>query len=643
MLLGIHVGHDANLCVIDDDGCIRAYALLERYDGNRHSGGFFSKQQFSRFCRTFGIAVEDIRCAAITSGQHLELAFSNNSAFSFKYEQNGINADIDKWFVDHASSLPSDCFLVQTLNRGGAIGSLEKYFPVYSAYIKSLIAKNDISKLNEEYTVVPYIINNFDEINRIGSGQHHLCGMLLPGTLTISTENVSIPCFFVDHHLAHCASAYAKSSFHNPLVFSYDGGGAGANGNLFCKINQGKSIHPYRSTTFAGGQFYSVCAQKIGLDPGKLMGLSAYGDIDNQLVDLLLNHIVSKKPSGGVPEYFISLFESRYQSKLCQLDAKRISPSGESDWLDKFGDIDKLLACYAACVQRIFEKWLVHTIEHTLSEADFEPDGLILSGGGALNCPANSLLSRLFQGKVFVETSCNDEGLSFGSAILAMSLINSDSWLCLKDQISLNRSPYQCSTIVNESILLTHSNCNLSVKPLGEDWSEIVDMLLAGRIGFFCRSKAELGPRALGNRSIVSLANNRQNHFRINKIKSRELWRPLAPAVLDDDFALYFEGPSNPYMLMTQSVISDELPAITHYDQSARVQVVGPDQTTFFKLLNTIKRTAPSVAPVIVNTSLNGPRQPILDDVSQVLDLLLKTEATFLVTDNYLATKTLSP
>ena len=175
--------------------------------------------------------------------------------------------------------------------------------------------------------------------------------------------------------------------------------------------------------------------------------------------------------------------------------------------------------------------------------------------------------------------------------------------------------------------------------PLGEDWSEVASLLATDHIGFLCIGRAELGPRALGNRSIVALASNRSNHFNINRIKSRELWRPLAPIVLDEDFDLYFSGSQNSYMLMTNSVTTSNLPAITHYDDSARVQVVGPEQSNFYKLLQTIKQNHQDCIPVLVNTSLNGPKEPIIDSIERVVELLLSTTASFVVTQNHLIVK----
>ena len=90
---------------------------------------------------------------------------------------------------------------------------------------------------------------------------------------------------------------------------------------------------------------------------------------------------------------------------------------------------------------------------------------------------------------------------------------------------------------------------------------------------------------------------------------------------------------------MTNTVTTSELPAITHFDDSARVQVVGPEQSNFYKLLQTLKRNHKDCTPVLVNTSLNGPKEPIIDSIQRVVDLLLTTSASFVVTRDHLILK----
>ena len=640
MFLGLHLGHDSNICVVDKFGRLVAYSLLERVDGIRHSGGCFSVSQFIQFCDLFSINPSDITHACITSGQHLELVFWGDSAFGFTYACNGVSPSIDEWATNNFAKLPQDKFLENTVLSGSSVGYLSYYFPEYVAYLESLRNGDNPNDIVSRVptSVVPYVINNFDLITQIGHSfdDTHNSGFILPGFLQLNSIQKTVPCFYVDHQLAHSSSAFAKSPFENPFVFSADGGGSGGNGNLASLLNSNSLLKPCYTTNFAGGQFYSVCSQRIGLDPGKLMGLSAYHESDQLVHNQFLEFLKTENPSGGIPERFIALFEERFSCSLSPSDSKRICVGDNSNWKIGFNPIDSSLSCFAATVQSVFQSWFVHTIDSLpFSLNDF--DGLVLSGGAALNCPTNQLLAEKYSQKVFIESSCNDEGLSFGAISACASLLKiSDSLLSKYTKVH-NRSPYQCykpqglTSPINPSVL--------QVVRLGDDWSEVVSLIASDHIGFICLGHAELGPRALGNRSIVALASNRQNHYNINMIKRRELWRPLAPIVLEDDFDKYFTGSPNSYMLMTNSVLGPTLPAITHFDNTARVQCVGPNQTNFYKLLQSLKKNYPDITPVLVNTSLNGPRQPILDSLDGVVNLLLSSTASFILTEDMLILK----
>ena len=207
-----------------------------------------------------------------------------------------------------------------------------------------------------------------------------------------------------------------------------------------------------------------------------------------------------------------------------------------------------------------------------------------------------------------------------------------------------NFNPFYGQRIDNEDILQSVcSDANLYCNPFTEalsSWSNIIERLCSGQIGCIMRGRYEIGPRALGNRSIIALAEFKYNHFRINAIKRREQWRPLAPAVLEENFSKYFSGVRNPYMLMTNKVLNiDLLPAITHTDGSARVQCVLPIHNNFYSLLKTLATYRADIHPVIINTSLNGKNQPMLNDCYDLVKLVAQSQLDFAITDNYLIFK----
>jgi len=157
-------------------------------------------------------------------------------------------------------------------------------------------------------------------------------------------------------------------------------------------------------------------------------------------------------------------------------------------------------------------------------------------------------------------------------------------------------------------------------------------------IGWF-EGRSEIGPRALGHRSILADPRVAANHDRVNAIKGRESWRPFAPAVLEEDAAIWFEGASlpSPYMLFTGQVRGDKLPAITHADGSARVQTVDASCGAFYRLLQHFR--ALTGVPVVLNTSFNGPGEPIVESAQDALGFFLRSRLDALYIDGWRITR----
>jgi carbamoyltransferase len=159
------------------------------------------------------------------------------------------------------------------------------------------------------------------------------------------------------------------------------------------------------------------------------------------------------------------------------------------------------------------------------------------------------------------------------------------------------------------------------------DWAEVAAQDLADDriIGWF-EGRSEIGPRALGHRSILADPRKAANWARVNKIKGREDWRPFAPAVLADRATHWFAGlplPS-PHMLFTAQVTSRKIPAITHVDGSSRIQTVDESCGAFHRLLR--RFDALTSVPVILNTSFNGPGEPIVETPEEALRFFLQSD-----------------
>jgi carbamoyltransferase len=165
-------------------------------------------------------------------------------------------------------------------------------------------------------------------------------------------------------------------------------------------------------------------------------------------------------------------------------------------------------------------------------------------------------------------------------------------------------------------------------------YAAAVDLAANKIVGWF-EGRSELGPRALGHRSLLADARVGANWAEVNRIKGREAWRPFAPAVLEEDAEQWFSGcpfPS-PYMLFTATVTSKALPAITHVDGSARIQTVNADRRAFFELLQEFKRL--TGVSVVLNTSFNGPGEPIVETPEHALRFLVESELDVLYVEGW--------
>ena len=246
----------------------------------------------------------------------------------------------------------------------------------------------------------------------------------------------------------------------------------------------------------------------------------------------------------------------------------------------------------AASVQNLFE----NKVLNVLNDIDQQSDNLCLSGGSFLNCNANSEVVRKSKFKHFHHfPACGDDGTSVGSAlyvahhILGEARYNYD----VKDLCYTGRD-YQGQT---------------------PDYDHIAKQLADGKIIGFFQGRSEFGPRALGNRSILADPRNFHNRELINHVvKNREWFRPFAPVTLEECYQDWFDFPiPSPYMLYTAQVKQPEkIPAVTHVDGSARFQTVTEKSNKhYYEIIKAFGKL--TGVPVLLNTSLNGNGQPILE------------------------------
>jgi carbamoyltransferase len=168
---------------------------------------------------------------------------------------------------------------------------------------------------------------------------------------------------------------------------------------------------------------------------------------------------------------------------------------------------------------------------------------------------------------------------------------------------------------------------------------ELAQRLAECEIASFYYGRAEVGPRALGHRSILASPLNDQLRDRVNRVKSRELWRPLAPACTECDIGTYFSlVPADSYFMLFNAVAKTKLlPAVTHVDGTARVQIVTPDCGPFYQLLLAFAEI--SGHPVLLNTSFNGGGEPLVETPEDAAKTFLRLPLDVLYLDGVLLRK----
>ncbi len=260
-------------------------------------------------------------------------------------------------------------------------------------------------------------------------------------------------------------------------------------------------------------------------------------------------------------------------------------------------------------------------------------NNLCLSGGTALNCPSNTniYLESPFK-NVFVEPCCDDSGIAVGAALaLYHSILGNPREISTDAQTPFLGIHYSGGSVLKA----LDSAEGISYEKCESPGESAAYELADNKIIAWYQGRSEIGPRALGARSILAHPGLAENWDRVNELKRREKWRPFAPAVLETRVHDWFSGvpcPS-PYMLFNAHVISKDIPAVTHVDKTARVQTVNESNGEYYSLIRKFEEL--TGIPVVLNTSFNGPGEPVVETVEQAIGLLLSTDIDTLYVDKF--------
>jgi len=372
------------------------------------------------------------------------------------------------------------------------------------------------------------------------------------------------------HHHSHAALGYHTSGFSDACVIVIDA--IGEFETLTVWKGQGLKLKKVYSKWFPNsiGLFYSAITQRIGLKPLEdeyiLMGMAAYGDPD-KFYPKMLHDFVGKY-------YDFSFARNLHRGCL--------------DWAPELTVQDSF--DIAATTQLIYERYFQEVLK--LGKKLVNSSNLVVMGGCALNCLGNRITGEYFD-KTWIYPNPGDAGSAIG-AVLAKK----PNW---RDHTDWS-NPYL--------------GYDMGYK---EDNSTIVKYLQTNSICGLARGRAEFGPRALGNRSLLADPRGSKIKDTVNAIKQRQEFRPFAPAILEELVNDYFDMPNGWNNSRYMQVIArckhpDLFPAIVHRDGTSRVQTVPQDGSPFRKLLELwYKETG---CPMLLNTSLNIKGQPMVNDLN---------------------------
>jgi carbamoyltransferase len=417
------------------------------------------------------------------------------------------------------------------------------------------------------------------------------------------------------HHESHAASAFYPSGFEDAAILTVDGVGEEATTGIW--RGKGETLECLETVAFPHslGLFYAAFTAWLGFEVNdgeyKVMGLASYGRprFRDEVADVL------RVASDGSYELALHYFGRHADPDLgfCAALERLFGPRRDPRrrWSLDHPE-DRRCADVAASVQLGLEEALL-----ALARRARESTGatrLCLAGGVALNAVANArLLAEGGFERVFVQPAAGDAGGAIGAALIGASR-NGDRVNRRIESVALGVG------LDRDRAARTAHALGLRVRDLEPD--ELAVRIAAGSIVGLASGRMEFGPRALGQRSILADPREAATRDRLNRaIKKREPFRPFAPAVLADVARRFFDRVDPdmaPFMTTVSQVKANAgLGAVTHVDGTARVQTVDRDQAT--ALAAVLRALDTRGLPVVLNTSLNGPGEPICASEIDVL------------------------
>ncbi|MBT7944192.1 MAG: carbamoyltransferase [Alphaproteobacteria bacterium] len=464
------------------------------------------------------------------------------------------------------------------------------------------------------------------------------------------------------HHHSHAASAYYPSPFDRAAVLVMDGVGEWATTSY--GVGKGRDLTLTDEIRFPHslGMLYSAFTYYLGFKVNdgeyKVMGMAPYGE--PKYADLIREHLIDLKDDGS---FHLNMDYFNYCTGLTMTNDRFADLFG-GPRRDPAEPPQQRHMDLARSVQDVLEDAVLALVRH-LHEKTGEKN-LCMAGGVALNCVANGRIQREgpFE-NIWIQPAAGDAGSSLGVALAIANAKSDGERQPDVPAIDAMRGTYLGPDYNDGEIRKILESFGATFEEMTDDaLFPFVAQKLAGEsiIGWF-QGRMEFGPRSLGNRSILGDPHSAAMQQTLNlKIKYRESFRPFAPAILNEDVKEYFDLDTiSPYMLLVSDVTKDKLldlspedqartgfdklgvirsdvPAITHVDNSARVQTVHIETNPrFHRLLTSFKKE--TGRGVLVNTSFNVRDEPIVCSPEDAYKCFMATEMDVLVLGNYVLLK----
>jgi len=445
---------------------------------------------------------------------------------------------------------------------------------------------------------------------------------------------------FAEHHLCHAASTFLTSPFEEAAILSIDA--AGEWDCTWLGTGQGLDMSCLKRKAFPHslGLVYGAVTEFLGYrfasGEGKVMGLAPYGDPDRYIEQF--RDMIKTRPDGDY-EVDLSYFAYHYRGRPHWFSQKFYQvfgpPCAESDAPDQRAmDI-------AAAIQQRTEEVGLHLARWLHEQTGL--DKLCLAGGVCLNSVMNGriLFETPFK-EVVVQPAANDAGTALGACYWLWNTVMRQPRSYIFEHAYFG--PWVEDSEYKAAIdKMIDQDSGVECRQVDDVSRLAAEMLVDQKIIGWFQGRMEMGPRALGNRSILADPRREEMKDTLNaRVKFREGFRPFAPSVLEEKTGQWFstDYPS-PYMILVYDVLpekANQIPAVTHVDGTGRVQSVSRQHNPkYYRLIEEFEKL--TGVPVVLNTSFNIRGKPIVLTAEEAIECFLTTGMDALFLGDYVLTK----